>query len=466
MYRRLGEWSLKLVLLSGGSGKRLWPMSNDIRSKQFLRVLPTEKQPESMLQRVWGQLERCGLQSDAFVCASKAQIEMIHAQLGDVECIEEPSRRDTFPAIALSTLYLLDVARMDEDEPIVIVPVDHFVDDHYFQEIQTLGALLVRANAQLALMGVEPTTPTSKFGYIVPDAEVGFDGVKYVASFVEKPEASVAAALIARGALWNCGVFCFTGGWLRAHLSRRGGPTTYQACLEEFDSLPKRSFDYEVVEQAESIIVHPYKGTWTDLGTWASLSEQMSTPVVGQGIAHACENTHIINELGIPVVSLGLTDAVLVATPDGILAADKSAATQLKDVVSHLQSRPMYEERIWGTYRVLDYQKLSDDTEVLTKSIELYPGQNLSYQKHMLRSEVWTVIEGHGEVVLDTTRFVVGPGDVVRVYADQWHAIRTDKGLKFIEVQRGSKLVEEDIVRRYLTWDEIEQALSIGLTRR
>ncbi|GMA63366.1 sugar phosphate nucleotidyltransferase [Alicyclobacillus fastidiosus] len=458
---------MKLVLLSGGSGKRLWPMSNDIRSKQFLRVLPVAQaaQPQSMLQRVWGQLHRCGLEPDAYVCASKAQVEMIRAQVGNVACIEEPLRRDTFPAIALSTLYLLDVVGIPDEEPVVICPVDHFVDDHYFCDLQILVKLLDESNADLALMGVKPTSPTSKFGYIVPDSTTRVNDVSYVSSFVEKPEASKAQELIRQGALWNCGVFCFRAGWIRSHLAATGRPTTYEECVEAFDTLPKRSFDYEVVEHASSIIVHSYQGTWNDLGTWAALSEQMATFAVGQGIAHECENTHIINELGVPVVALGLKDAVLVATPDGILAADKYAATHLKDVVSPLQNRPMYEERIWGTYRVLDYQKLRDGTEVLTKSIELYPDKNISYQKHMMRSEVWTIIEGHGEVILDTSRFIVGPGDVVRVYADQWHAIRTDNGLKFIEVQRGTELVEEDIVRRYLTWDEIEVALSVGVSK-
>ncbi|MFD1675675.1 sugar phosphate nucleotidyltransferase [Alicyclobacillus fodiniaquatilis] len=459
---------MKLVLLSGGSGKRLWPMSNDIRSKQFLRVLPSahSPRPQSMLQRVWHQLNICGLQQDTYVCASKSQAEMIQSQIGNVPLIQEPMRRDTFPAIALSTLYLLDVEGMSAEEPIAICPVDHYVDDHYFCEIQKLGALLTDAAAELALMGVEPTSPTSKFGYIVTGQKAyqQHAGLR-VESFVEKPDEPKAVKLIERGALWNCGVFCFRAATILDVLAERGWPMTYAECLKTFATLPKRSFDYEVVERAKSIVVHPYRGEWNDLGTWAALSSHMSSPIVGQGIEHACEGTQIINELGIPVVGMGLKDTIIVATPDGILAADKDVSACLKDVVGDLQNRPMYEEKIWGTYRVLDYQKLADGTEVLTKNIELYPNMNISYHKHMKRSEVWTIIEGDGEVILDSGRALIGPGDVVRVYADQWHAIRTETGLKFIEVQRGSELTEEDIVRKYLTWAELETALSIGAGR-
>lgn len=453
---------MKIVLLSGGSGKRLWPMSNDVRSKQFLRVLPTagDGEYESMLERVWRQLGRSGLQSKVHICASKAQVEMIYAQLGNVPVIEEPTRRDTFAAIAMSALYLMDIGQVSPDEPIVICPVDHYVDDHYFSEIAKLGETLENAGAELALMGVEPTSATSKFGYIVPVNDGAEGAFQSVSTFVEKPDADRAQALIDNGALWNCGVFCFRGRLMLDILERTGLPTHYLSCVRSFVDFPKRSFDYEVVERVSSIVVHPYRGTWNDLGTWESLTQYMGMDDVGHAMQYNCDNTHIVNELGIPVVTMGLDDAIVVATPDGVLAAAKSASVNLKSVAGALQHRPMYEERIWGTYRVLDYQKLDDGTEVLTKTIALYPEQNISYQKHRMRSEIWTIIEGHGEVILDHARLDVGPGDVIRVYADQWHAIRTWTGLKFIEVQRGSELVEEDIVRRYLTWADLENALN------
>ncbi|MCL6636963.1 MAG: NTP transferase domain-containing protein [Alicyclobacillus sp.] len=442
---------MKLVLLSGGSGKRLWPLSNDSRSKQFLKVLTGPGgQPESMLQRVWRQLGEAGLQTQAYVCAARAQWEILSSQIGDVPFIEEPERRDTFPAIALATAYLVDRAGVDRHEAVVVVPVDHFVDTDFFRCVARLPEVLTASGADLALLGVQPTEPTSKFGYIrlarplpwpagaapQPTAPLPW---AWVDAFVEKPDEHRAAQLLSEGALWNCGVFCFRAGYLLAHLERLGLASHYAGVRQAFATLPQRSFDYEVVEQAAAVVVSRYAGAWKDLGTWSSLSEQMERSFAGLGQAVACENTHVVNELGIPVVAMGLRHAVVVASPDGVLVADKAMTTRLKDVVGTYGGRPMYEERRWGTYRVLDYQKLADGTEVLTKCIELYPASTLSYQKHLKRSEVWTVIEGMGEVALDSRILPISAGDVIRIYADQWHALRAAaSGLKIIEVQRGS----------------------------
>ena len=438
-------------------------MSNESRSKQFLKVLPDgQNGPVSMLQRVWGQLQSTGLSDETFVCASKPQQDMIFHQIGEVPFIEEPMRKDTFPAICLSVLYLLEKVNTPIDESIVVIPVDHYVDNHYFEQIARLGDVLNASLAELVLMGVEPESPTSKFGYISVEPFETNAPYRQVDKFVEKPERAVAERLIQNGALWNCGVFCFHGRTILKFLQDHGYPNTYEALKSEFVNLPKRSFDYEMVEKAQSVVVCPYRGAWKDIGTWSSLSSQMDGDIAGIGTIHGCENTHVINELGIPVVTLGLQNTIVVATPDGILAADKEHSAQVKNVISKYHGRPMYEERRWGTYRVLDYQKLEDGTEVLTKCIELLPGKNISYQKHFKRSEIWTIIEGTGYMALDERIFPVSAGDVVRIYSEQWHAIRATNKLKFIEVQRGSELIEEDIVRRYMSWEEVENACSFG----
>lgn len=454
-----------LVLLSGGSGYRLWPQSNEVRSKQFLRVLPDGGEaPVSMVQRVWEQLGRVGLVSSAFVCSSKAQVEIIESQLGGgAPVIVEPERRDTFAAVALSALYLLDERGAAEDEIVAVLPVDLYVEDRFFEQVVTLGGLVHRTGADMGLLGVKPAEPSANFGYMrvkpVAGPDRGGPGQALrVLEFVEKPPVARAAALIAEGALWNSGVFCFRAGYIRQILRERGYPDTYEALRAGYGALPRRSFDYEVVERASSVVAMVYGGTWKDLGTWEALTEEMARPVVGVGAAVRCEGTHVVNELGIPALALGLKDAVVVATPDGILVADKRMAADLKEALQAIvrPGRPMYEERRWGSYRVLDYDRLGDGSEVLTRSIVLEPGKNISYHKHLLRTEIWTVVDGDGEMVSGTERRAIVAGDVVKVPPETWHAIRARTRLTFVEVQRGSSLVEEDILRRFLDWADIE----------
>ena len=190
---------MKLVLLSGGSGKRLWPLSNDTRSKQFLKVLESHNlQEQSMVQRVWGQLETTGLSDDAMVATSKMQRDMIHAQIGEhIPLIIEPERRDTYPAIALAASHLHSVQNVSEDEVVVVLPVDPYVDDQFFEQVKVLEKMLITTNADLALIGVKPTYPSSKYGYMVPttDSNLSNNHIQ-VHKFTEKPSEEDADNLI------------------------------------------------------------------------------------------------------------------------------------------------------------------------------------------------------------------------------------------------------------------------------
>lgn len=191
---------MKLILLSGGSGKRLWPLSNDSRSKQFLKVLQDETgQCVSMVQRVWRQLDNVNLQKDTIIATSKAQAEILRNQLGaDINLVVEPSRRDTFPAIALASSYLYSVMHVDPGETVVILPVDPYVEIGYFHQIKELDVVLQKSKANMTLMGVEPTFPSEKYGYIVPDM-TGETGDYFVVShFKEKPEEAEARELMAK----------------------------------------------------------------------------------------------------------------------------------------------------------------------------------------------------------------------------------------------------------------------------
>ncbi|TFE27273.1 sugar phosphate nucleotidyltransferase [Cohnella luojiensis] len=455
---------MKLVLLSGGSGKRLWPLSNDSRSKQFLKVLKnSDDQLESMVQRVWSQLGKTNLAQDAFIAAGKGQLEMLQSQIGmDVPVIIEPDRRDTFPAIALAATYLYSIQGVSLNEVITVLPVDPFVEEKFFIKMKELEEAVHQSDAELALMGVNPTFPSEKYGYIVPKASDNDRDYMTVSHFIEKPHTDKAKELLEQQALWNCGVFAFKLNFMIELLINKGLPIQYEEIVKKYHTLPKISFDYEVVEKARHTVVIPYDGYWKDLGTWNTLTEQIDNPIIGNGtLSGDSVNTHLINELDIPVVILGLSNIIVSSSPDGILVSDKNASPRVKELIGHIEQRPMYEERRWGSYRVLDYKKFSDGNHVLTKRICIKGGKNLSYQIHAHRNEVWTIIAGEGEFVLNGQLTRVTAGDVLKIPAYASHSIRASQDLEIIEIQTGSELVEEDIIRLCLSWEEIVANLVI-----
>jgi mannose-1-phosphate guanylyltransferase len=452
------EDNMRLVLLSGGSGKRLWPLSNDTRSKQFLKVLESRnEEKQSMVQRVWEQLKVTGLADSSVIATSKMQRDMIYSQIGvDIPLIIEPERRDTFPAIALAGSYLFSVKNVSEDEVVVILPVDPYVADGFFEKVKELESVLLDTKADLALVGVKPTYPSAKYGYIVP--KNGLEGESYftVNNFTEKPSEETAQTLIQMNALWNCGVFAFKLKYLIDILDQKGLPIHYTKLESEYKNLPKISFDYEVVEKANHIVAVPYDGYWKDLGTWNTLTEEMATSQIGKGIlSDDTINTHLINELDIPVTVLGVKDVVVAASPDGILVSDKASSPRIKELIGNIDQRPMYEERMWGWSRVLDYAKYDDGNEMVTKRICIHEGKNSSYHYHNLRDEVWTIVRGEGELALDDYITRVKAGDIIHLPAGKKHGIKGLSELEFIEVQTGIGISDEDFTRIYFTWEDV-----------
>ena len=448
---------MRIILLSGGSGKRLWPLSNDARSKQFLKVLEDQKGLNaSMVERVWTQLVETELQQSTVIATSISQVDMITNQLGpNVPLIVEPERRDTFPAIALAATYLFSNQGISLNEVVAVLPVDPYVETAFFERIKDLEELLCSTDANLGLIGVKPTYPSSKYGYIVPEKSNLREYVN-VSHFQEKPTEEKAAELLTQKALWNTGVFAFKLGYIIDLLVDKGLPTDYYTLLEQYSQLPKISFDYEVVERAEHVVALPYQGYWKDLGTWNTLTEEMATNVVGKGmISDDSINTHIVNELDIPVAVLGLQNIVVAASPDGILVTEKTASPRIKELLKDFDQRPMFEERRWGWYQVTDYASYDDGKEMLTKRLSIHAGKNISYQYHETRNEVWTVVKGEGEFALDDKIFTVHSGDVLRIPARARHSLRATTAMELIEVQTGSNLVEGDNFRVYESWEEI-----------
>ncbi|MEC0667025.1 sugar phosphate nucleotidyltransferase [Priestia flexa] len=449
---------MKLVLLSGGSGKRLWPLSNDTRSKQFLKVLENkEGQNESMVQRVWSQIEAVGLGKSTVIATSKMQRDMIHSQVGtDIPLIIEPERRDTFPAIALAAAYLHSEEKVSEDEVVVVLPVDPYVNDAFFERVKELEAVLQSSDADLALMGVKPTYPSSKYGYIVPRRRVNADEHFTVERFTEKPSEEVAEELMNLHALWNCGVFAFKLGYLLEILKEKELSLEFNDLEKSYQDLPKISFDYEVVEKAKQIVALPYEGYWKDLGTWNTLTEEMATVQIGKGVlTEDSTNTHLVNELDIPVTVVGVKDVIVAASPDGILVSDKASSPKIKELIADYNNPPMYEERTWGWSRVLDYAKYEENHEMVTKRICILEGKNSSYHYHNLRDEVWTIVRGEGELALNESITRVKAGDIIHLPAGKKHGIRALSELEFIEVQTGSGISDQDFVRLLFKWDDV-----------
>lgn len=429
---------MNIVLLSGGSGKRLWPLSNDIRSKQFIKIFKTADGYESMVQRVYRQIKEVDADAVVTIATSKTQVSSIHNQLGDaVGVCVEPCRRDTFPAIALATAYLHDVKGVGEEEPVVVCPVDPYVNNDYFEALRSLSDLAAQGNANLTLMGIEPSYPSEKYGYIIPETE---ESVSKVKTFKEKPDAKTAAEYIAQGALWNGGVFAYKLGYVLNRAHELIDFADYQDLYNKYDSLNKISFDYAVVEKEPNIQVMRFAGEWKDMGTWNTLTEAMEDPSIGKAILNdSCQNVHVLNELDVPVLCMGLKDVVVSASPEGILVSDKEQSSYIKPFVDAIDQRVMFAEKSWGSFRVLDVED-----ESMTIKVTLNPGHSMNYHSHSRRDEVWTIISGKGRTIVDGMEQPVQAGDVVTMQAGCRHTIIAETELKVIEVQLGKEISVHD----------------------
>lgn len=449
---------IHLVLLSGGSGKRLWPLSNDARSKQFLKVLrDSDGNPQSMVQNVMNHLSKVGAEFDITIATGEAQANSIRAQVnGDYGLVLEPERRDTAPAIMLACAYLGFQRNTPEDDTIIVMPIDTYAEQEFYDQIVSLDEAVQDGDSDMVLLGVQPTYPSEKYGYIIPSFQtLPRKSVAIpVARFREKPNEREALEMIENGALWNCGVFAFKLSFITKLLESYCAVQSFDEVLRGYNRLPKNSFDYEVVEKAGSVSVIPHTGYWRDLGTWNTLTEEMACFGAGRvsGL-DTCDNTHVINELNTPLITLGINNAVVVVTPDGILVSDKQASSFMKPYVDDsAEPRPMYEQRPWGEYRVLDSEESAPGMKTLVKELLVRSGKQFSYQRHRSRSEVWNVVDGCGEAVLDGEVIPLKRGSTVSIENGAMHSCRALTDLRLIEVQMGDRVVEEDIERFGFYW--------------
>ncbi len=429
---------MNIILLSGGSGKRLWPLSNEVRSKQFIKIFKSEEGYDSMVQRMYHQIQKVDPNASITVAAPKTQVSALHNQLGDKIGISvEPCRRDTFPAIVLATAYLRDVQGVSEEDVVVVCPVDPYVDNDYFKALNELGEIALKGEANLVLMGMEPTYPSEKYGYILTTDNQKVSTVK---EFKEKPDKAGAKDYIAQGALWNGGVFAYKLKYVLDKAQEQIEFMDYDDLYAKYEELDKISFDYAVVEKEEKIQVLRFAGRWKDLGTWNTLTEVMEEDTIGNVIMNdTCENTHVINELDVPILCMGMKNVVVSASPEGILVSDKEQSSYIKPFVDKLDNQVMFAEKSWGNYKVLD---VSDQS--MTIKIVLNKGHYMNYHSHDRRDEIWTVISGEGRTIVDGMEQHISAGDVVTMQAGCRHTIIADTELHVIEIQLGKEISVDD----------------------
>ncbi len=430
---------MNIILLSGGSGKRLWPLSNEIRSKQFIQLFKNDKgEYESMLQRVHRQILEVDEDANIVIATGEAQGSAIRNQLSDkVDICVEPCRRDTFPAIALAAAYVHDELHVPEEECVAVCPVDPYVCNDYYEAVKRLQELAKKGDANLTLMGVNPTYPSEKYGYIIPETKEEVSKVRY---FREKPSEELAKEYLTQGALWNAGVFAFRLGYLLKKAHSMIDFTDYRDLYKKYDQVAKISFDYAVVEKEESIQVMRFNGEWKDVGSWSMMTDVMADATKGKvKLDETCENTNVINDLDIPILCMGLKNAVVVACCDGIFVADKDRSDAMKPYVEAVSEDVRCADKSWGAYTVIDIQ-----SNCRTVKVHLKPKGKMSYHAHENREEIWTIISGEGITNVDGMEQRVRGGDVITIGAGCKHTITALSEMDLVEVQIGKDISRQD----------------------
>ena len=435
---------IHIIILSGGSGRRLWPLSSDIYSKQFIRMFPREDgRYESLIVRTYRGVRKLGEEMDVTICAGKDQVPAICSQLSEnINLCTEPCQRDTFPAVALAAARIRARGGRDDDVA-VICPVDAYVEDDFFRALLEMGEHVRGASNRLTLLGIVPGgsggpggpgEPGEGYDYILP---ANGEKLCAVTAIHRKPDAAQAAALMRQGALWNSGAFACRVGYILERSKETLGVADYREMMSRYALLPHVSFDEAVTEREKRRKVMRFSGVWKDIGTWNGLTQAMSAPTIGRvRMEDACENVYAVNELNLPVLCVGIKDAVICAAPEGILIADRARASSLKPHVDALMSEPRRDGDLC--------QLLVADRNSLTCRIILKSGERVRYHNHVRRDECWVVTDGTGVAFIDGARRPVGPGSLVRLARGVKHGLLAREDMAVIEVQTGDYFGADD----------------------
>jgi mannose-1-phosphate guanylyltransferase len=449
--------------MAGGSGTRLWPVSRSKRPKQFLRLYGSQ----TMLQSTFSRLSDLEINSSITICNEDHRFfvaEQLREINIDSSIILEPTGRNTAPAIALAAL-------LAEEDPILLVlSADHLIQDKASFTKAVNSAIPLAEEGKLVTFGVVPSNPNTGYGYIKKGESI--QGGYYINSFQEKPTEEVAKKYLkSNDYLWNSGTFLFKASKYLEELNKFQ-PEIFEACNnsiqnktsdldfirvseEIFSSCPKDSIDYAVMENTDDGVVIPMDAGWNDIGSWSSIwdvskKDENYNAILGDVLTHNTSNSYIRSENGL-VAAIGVDDLVIVATKEVFLVANKSNSQDISEIISQLknENRPEWElhrevHRPWGKFDSID-----NGNRYQVKRITVKPGAKLSVQKHHHRSEHWIVVQGTAKVTKGDETFVLSVDESTYIPLGTIHALENPGkiDLELIEVQTGSYLGEDDIVR-------------------
>lgn len=451
------------IILAGGSGSRLWPLSRELYPKQLLNLISDK----SLLQSTFERLTNC-MQKDEILSITNtkhsANVRMqLAQQTENPKVLSEPVSKNTAPAIALATKYIMQ--ETGEDPVILVVPSDHLIQDkkHFLSTVKK-GEKLAE-EGYIVTFGIKPNYPETGYGYIntLKPLDIGFK----VKEFVEKPNLETAEKYLKAGTYyWNSGIFMFKASTMIAEIEKNAPEIAKIAQnvdftkssdipFVEFDKMPSISIDYAVMEKSDKIALVALESDWNDLGSWQSIydvskKDENNNVFIGHVIDEGSKNSFVYASSKL-VTTIGLEDTVIVETEDAILACKKDRTQDVKHIYetlkkqnddTHLIHKTVY--RPWGYYTVI-----AQGDGFLSKIIHVNSGQKLSVQSHNHRSEHWVVLTGTAKVVLEANERILSPGHSVDIPVKAIHSLQNPykEALEIIEVQKGDIIAEDDIIR-------------------